>query len=275
MTAGRWRVRLLGTGGAANEGREQACLLVERADGAGGPILLDTGNGLGAVRQLIRIGRDPREVRDIFVSHQHVDHLGGLDPLLLWSALRSRRDGGGPPAETRVYAEPRILAAIHLLHEATAAAPIVEMFDGRLRWVALEDGTPAELPGGARLIPFLVDHEPPDGGALGCVLELGPGEARLAYSGDTRPCERLVRAAAGVAVLFHEAGGPDARAELIHRAVHSTAGDAGRAARAAGAGRLVLIHLPDDALAEPLLVEARAAFGGPVELAGDLDLLAL
>ena len=274
MTAGRWRVRLLGTGGAANERRHQACLLVERVDGAGGPILLDTGNGMDVVRQMVRIGRDPREVHDIFVSHQHADHVGGLDPLLLWIALRARRGGGGAPAEeTRVYAEPRILAAIDLLHEATAAGPVVEMFAGRLRWVPLQDGVAVDLPGGARLVPFLVDHEPAGGGALGCVLELDG--ARLAYSGDTRPCERLVRAGQGVDVLFHEAGGSDARSEAVHRAGHSTAGDAGRAARAAGARRLVLIHVPDDGQAATMLAEARAAFGGPVELAGDLDTVEL
>jgi ribonuclease BN (tRNA processing enzyme) len=61
----------------------------------------------------------------------------------------------------------------------------------------------------------------------------------------------------------------------VHRPGHSTAGDAGRAAKAAGVGRLVLTHLPSDALAEPMLEEARAAFGGPVELASDLQLIEL
>jgi ribonuclease BN (tRNA processing enzyme) len=51
---------------------------------------------------------------------------------------------------------------------------------------------------------------------------------------------------------------------------HSTAGDAGRAARDAGVGRLYLTHLSDDRLADALLAEARAAFGGPVELAVDM-----
>jgi ribonuclease BN (tRNA processing enzyme) len=38
-------------------------------------------------------------------------------------------------------------------------------------------------------------------------------------------------------------------------------------------GRLVLSHVPIDALAEPMLAEARAAFDGPVELATDLALI--
>lgn len=264
----RVRVRLLGTGGAANECRRQACLLVEPVDRAGGPILLDTGNGLDVVRRLVQIGRDPRDVRDVFVSHQHVDHVGGLEPLLLWSVLKTLHQRGGPPdQETRVYADPRILRAIEQIQQASASA-MPGLFGDRLRQVPLHDGLPVELPDGGRLVPILVDHEPPGGGAMGCLLELGG--IRLAYSGDTRPSATLVAASRGADVLFHEAGGLDERADAVHRIGHSTAGDAGRIARAAGARRLVLTHLPDDRLAEAMLAEARAAFGGRVELAADL-----
>jgi ribonuclease BN (tRNA processing enzyme) len=267
------RVQLLGTGGAANECRFQACLLIERLEAVGGPILLDAGNGLDVVRQLVALQRDPAEVRDIFISHRHADHVGGLDPILLWIAIKSLRLRGGPPAEEiRVYAEPRVLKAIEQLFAAVATVT-PQLFGDRLRWVSLQDGEPVEIPGRGRLIPVLVDHEPVGAGALGCVLDLDG--VRLAYSGDTRPSERLVELARGVDVLFHEAGGLDRDHEFVHVQGHSTAADAGRAAKAAGAGRLILTHLPDDALAEPMLAEARAAFGGPVELASDLSVVEL
>lgn len=118
---------------------------------------------------------------------------------------------------------------------------------------------------------FLVDHQPRDGGAMGCVVELDG--VRLAYSGDTRPVPRLIEAAEGADVLVHEAGGLDEDRAEVHRLGHSTAGDAGRAARAAGVGRLVLSHVPVEPLVEPMLAEARAAFGGPVEIASDLAVI--
>jgi ribonuclease BN (tRNA processing enzyme) len=266
------RVRLLGTGGAANEARHQAALLVEWGDRAeGGRILLDTGSGLDVVRLLIASGCEPADVRDIFVSHQHTDHVGGLEPLLLWSIIRTIGRRGGPPAdETRLYADRRVLADIERLFAATiTAAP--RLFGDKLRRIEGADGASVALRGGARLTTFLVDHEPPGGGARGCVVE--HDGIRVAYSGDTRPTDRLVEAARGADVLIHECGGLDAHTAEVHRLGHATGGDAGRAAKAARVGRLVLTHLPADGLAEPVLAEARAAFGGPVELATDLGLI--
>ncbi len=140
MTPHVW-IRLLGTGAAANEGRHQACVLVGWADAADeGPILLDTGGGLDVVRQLVAAGYSPSAVRDIFVSHQHLDHVGGLEPLLLWSVIRTLRERGAPPKEeTRVYAEPRVLPVVERVFDAVAtAAP--RLFGGTLRLAPVADG---------------------------------------------------------------------------------------------------------------------------------------
>ncbi|HEX9681092.1 MAG TPA: hypothetical protein VGA32_06540, partial [Anaerolineales bacterium] len=71
------------------------------------------------------------------------------------------------------------------------------------------------------------------------------------------------RLAGGVQILFHESTGMGPG--------HSSAAQAGAAARQAEAGRLLLIHYPTHGVSLPQLVEeARAAYGGPVELAKDL-----
>jgi len=254
------RVHLLGTGAAANECRYQASLLVQSEDGSS-QLLLDTGNGLDVVRRLTGAGLDPGQIEHVFVSHCHVDHAGGLEPLLLWRVFH---DQGEP--RVCVLAEAGVIAALQQLFEAVSTV-VPRLYGERLQWRELVPDSSVQLNDNLRLLPFAVDHEPPGGGALGCVVDLDG--MRIAYSGDTRPGAALAEAASGVEVLFHEAGGLEADAEFIHMVGHSTAADAGRAAAAAGAQRLVLTHFPSEQLIEPMLAEVRRSYDGPIEMALD------
>jgi hypothetical protein len=265
------RVRLLGTGGAANEARHQASLLVEWGEGSGaGRVLLDTGSGLDIVRLLISAGCEPAAVSDIFVSHQHSDHVGGLEPLLLWSIITTLRAQGRPPSgETRVYADRRILAKIAALFETVGTA-VPRLFGDKLRWIEAADGQSQELRSGGSLTAFLVDHEPMGGGAVGC------DRARRDAACLQRrhpPCGPADRGGPRGSRPRSRGWWPRCASRRHPPPGSFNRRDAGRVAAAAGVGRLILTHLPIDGLAEPMLAEARAAFGGPVELASDQALI--
>ena len=83
----------------------------------------------------------------------------------------------------------------------------------------------------------------------------------------------MVERSRGAELLIHEAYGTADESEWAHAVGHSSASDAGKVARAAGVSRLVLTHFREGRFADPeeLAAEARAAFGGPVVAAGDLD----
>ena len=93
------------------------------------------------------------------------------------------------------------------------------------------------------------------------------------FAADTRPSPEVVENARGAYLLVHEAYGPQSAAERAHAMGHSTAAEAGEAARAAGVRRLVLTHLRARRFVDPeaLAAEATSAFGGPVDAAKDLD----
>jgi ribonuclease BN (tRNA processing enzyme) len=250
----------VGSGGGAHGTRCHAAIAVGVAPQR--VLLLDTAGGFEVVAGLKRAEIDLLAVTRIFLSHRHSDHLLGLEPLLLHiglDAMWSRRRAG----EVRIFGEPRVLAAAQAILDAVAssAPQLIADAGGQVVWV-----------------PFAADHVPDDGTSLGCSVDLdgalfGPGVRetpyRLAYSADSRPAAALVCAAAGADVLIHEAGGLDAHQAQVSRAGHSTAGEAGRQATAAGAGRLFLFHVPNDGLVPDLLREARGAFSGPVEVAED------
>ena len=242
----------LGTGGALNPERYQAAVLVESGEVR---CLLDTGGGLGLVRRLLAAEVDPGGVGHVFVSHRHVDHAGGLEPLLMSVFYRSYR-AGQPPPPIRLYALPGSAAAIRATH-AAADTSGERVFGNRLAWVTPAAGMPVALDGAVRLTLVPVDHLPPGGDAAGCVVDVNG--SRVVYSGDTRPCDALVEAARGAQLLIHEVGGLDVRAEALHRVGHSTAADAGRVAARAGVRALAMFHAPAATWVAPadLLAEAR------------------
>ena len=247
------RVVFLGTGGALNPERYQPAILVDA-----GPtrLLLDTGGGLGVVRRLLAAKIDPSSVNHIFLSHRHLDHVGGLEPLLLTISYRAFR-ADRPLSPVTLYALAGSAEAIRASH-AAADASAERRFGDRLSWVTPAAGERAALDAAVGLTLAPVDHLPPRGAAAGCVVDVAG--TRVAYSGDTRPCDTLADSARGVDLLIHEVGGTDARATLLHQVGHSTAADAGRVAARAGARALALFHLPAAEWVAPadLLAEARA-----------------
>jgi len=249
----RPRVVFLGTGGALNPERYQPCMLVEAGTTR---LLLDTGGGLGVVRRLMDCEIDPSSVGHVFVSHRHLDHSGGLEPLLLTMSYRAFR-AERPLAPVTLYALPGSAAAIRAT-QAAADASAERRFGDRLRWVTPAAGTRIALDASIGMTLAAVDHLPPGGEAAGCVVDAGG--TRIAYSGDTRPWDGFAQAARGVDLMIHEVGGLDSRADLIHQVGHSTAADAGRVAAKAGVRALALFHLPAAEWVEPadLLAEARA-----------------
>jgi ribonuclease Z len=125
-------------------------------------------------------------------------------------------------------------------------------------WGELQRGRPVTLPDGRVVAPE------------GVVDSRRRGRT-VVFSGDTRPCDATVAAARGADVLVHESTFGDAEQARAVETTHSTAREAGRMARAAGAGRLVLTHLSTryDADPAPLLAQAAEEYAGAIEVARD------
>jgi ribonuclease Z len=97
---------------------------------------------------------------------------------------------------------------------------------------------------------------------IGLRMEFAASKKILAYSCDTEPCPQMAQLAGGADILVHESTGAQPG--------HSSAAQAGQAAKQAGVGSLYLIHYPTGQYShQDLLVEARAQFAGPVALAED------
>ncbi|CAN5910206.1 hypothetical protein BH23ACT11_BH23ACT11_12710 [soil metagenome] len=253
---------LLGTGDPLNEERAQTSLAVPlggKTPGNDDVLLIDTSSGTVLLRQLADAGIPVNSIRHLFLTHRHFDHLGGLAPLLVSLAPFQE-------VSLTIHATPETLRAARALLDLTI--PGVERWLGeRLQWRALVPKKTVTV-NGARLTPFEVDHD------IECVgYRVERDGSTLVFSGDTRPCPNVAEYARGVDLLVHEVYASEDSEQQAHAFGHSTATEAERVAREAGAERLVLTHFRASRYANPLelAAEAKAAFGGPVEAAHDLE----
>jgi ribonuclease Z len=123
---------------------------------------------------------------------------------------------------------------------------------------ALQRGRAVTLEGGRVVRPDEVVEAPRRG-------------RRVVVSGDTRPCRGTVEAARGAELLVHDCTFGDAEQARAEETMHSTAREAARVAREAGAQRLVLTHLSTryDREFAPLVEQARGEFAGALDVAAD------
>ena len=264
-------------------------------------LLFDCGEG--SQRQMVRYGTG-FTVDAVFFTHFHADHYLGIIGFLRTLGMMGRDTPVqlyGPPTARRLLHQ-----AVHLGVEALSfPVEIHELRDGdtvprrgysvravgvdhrinALGYVLQEDERPGKfniekvralgVPPGP-LYGQLQRGEPVtlgDGTTVrpeDVVGEPRPGR-RLVISGDTRPCEALVRASRDADLLVHESTFADEEQPRAQETRHSTAREAAQVAREAGARRLILTHLSSRHDTDPskLLVQAREEYSGPIEVAFD------
>jgi ribonuclease BN (tRNA processing enzyme) len=246
------RLTVIGCSGSfAGPDSPASCYLVEAADpddpARTWRVLLDLGSGaLGTLQRFV----SPLDLDAVLFSHLHPDHYFDLSGLyVVW-----KYHPGGPRPRIPVHGPAGI---------ATQAA--------RSYGLAKQPGMAAEFEfheyadapltiGPFTIRPVRVVHPVP-----AYAFRVEADGAVLTYSGDTGPCDALVEAAKGADLLLCEAAfqsGADNPTDL-----HLTGADAAAAATAAGAGRLVLTHIPPWHDKQVALGEARAGYDGPIELA--------
>jgi ribonuclease BN (tRNA processing enzyme) len=222
-------------------------------EAGGARILVDVGPGV--VSQLVR-RHHPDELDAIVVSHMHADHMLDLVTLRYvypWRALPEDQ-------KLRVIMPPG--SADQMLDLAKGVGN-ARHFEDCFRLTEHDGSSPFTI-GSLSLTPIATQHYIP---CWGFRIE---GDGRLlAYTADTAPCDNLGVLASGADLLLSEATlrSLDEDAAPPEPRGHLTPGEAGSTARDAGAGRLLLTHLPVDGDGSWATNLAAEAFSGDVEIA--------
>jgi ribonuclease BN (tRNA processing enzyme) len=207
----------------------------------GAAVWLDCGNGtFGPLQRHLPI----EDLTAVVLTHEHPDHC--VDMYGLHVMLRYATNRTGLP----VYAPAGLAERLGSLVNGDWG----DVFD----WHVIDEQRPATI-GGATLRFSRTDHPPPT-----YAVELTAGGSRMIYTSDTGPAWSVEAFEHGADLVLSEATylHEDKRAPI-----HLSAREAGEAAKAAGARRLVLTHLWPQLDREQAAAEGAAAFGEPVDLA--------
>jgi ribonuclease Z len=231
--------------------------------------------GRGVVLRLAAADLPLKSVTAVFLTHLHSDHTAGL-PDLFNTSWQFGRDGPlelyGPQGTKHLSdAMLKFFAAdIHLRRDLMEMHPAA---GATIKTHIVREGVVYQ-DADVTVTAFEVDHRPVTP-AFGYRFD-ARGKS-VVISGDTRPCDNLVRHAKDADVLVHEAmlpeyldavDEPDVAARL--KSYHTTPEQAGEIARRANVKLLVLTHLVPGKDEDTYHERAATQFKGTIVVGRDL-----
>ena len=274
LAADEMRVTLLGTGTPfPRRGQASACVFVEAGDDK---LLLDCGSGAPA--NLTSLEIPFAFVDKVFLTHHHVDHIGGLDELWIGGWTYGRRTPlrvWGPPGTDAIVDH---LRAIYEWDVDSRRRVFGTLAGSEIEATEYGEG-PIYDANGIVITAFEVVHVEPHNSFA---LRIEAAGRTLVFSGDTKKCQAMIDNAQGADVIIHEAfppveiyaakaGRPIEVARTIAEVVHTSPGEAGEVFAATNPRLGVVYHMyNDDDVLGPALRQLGEAFDGRVEIGYDL-----
>ncbi len=254
-----FEVTVLGTASAMPTPARSLPSIAVRRDGD--VFLLDCGEG--TQRQMMRFGISYMKVKAIFISHLHLDHFLGAFGMFETMSLNGRKEKlmlYGPVGSKATFGRKDFLEVVEFSEggpladfgEFSISAFAVQhipnsfgfLFEEKERVRFFEDKAKAA---GLRGKMFSEIAEKGSLKVEGKTIRLkditySQEGKKLVYTGDTAPVASVAKAAKGADLLIHDSTFASDKEEEAKETRHSTAEDAARAAKKAGAKRLLLTH---------------------------------
>lgn len=255
-------------------------------------ILLDVGDG--AAEQVAKVGVSLGDIQTVFISHLHLDHVGGLHGFL------GRRAQAAHATPVTIYGPPGTAAVVDsILMSLKPSFDVLARPWPDIRVIEIEDGDQIVL--GNIVVKAAANSHYQNKSKSFASLDYGPlslsfrfdlPERSIVFTGDTGPSVNVERLADGADLLVSEIIDVDATLDLIksmrpdiseselnvvasHFSLeHLPPEAAADLARRAGVAEVVFTHIggaQSETEIEAMEARVRAAFGGEVKFAQDLD----
>lgn len=261
------KLTMLGTGNALVTECYNTCFVLEENRRY---FMVDGGGGNTVLRQLKHAGLDWMDMREIFVTHKHVDHLVGI----IWMVrmICQFMNRGEYKGEAHIYGHGEVISLIQDLAEQLLLPKETRFIGNRLRLIPVSDGEERVING--RKVTFF-DIGSTKAKQFGFSMELDH-QKRLVCCGDEPYHAREEVYARGCEWLLHEAFCLYSQAEIFdpYEKHHSTVKDACETAEKLGVHNLLLYHTEERNIKERKRLyknEGKNYFSGNLYIPDDLE----
>lgn len=261
----------LGTGNAAVTEIYNTCFALLEGKEC---FLIDAGGGNTILGRLKKAGIGLGDIKNIFVTHKHIDHILGV--IWLIRMIAQNIDKGKISGSVNIYGHEEVIGLLEDICGKLLQKKQTRHFGEDIFLHSVADGGSAEIFG--KKVEFFDIHST-KAKQFGFAMELGEGK-RLCCCGDEPLNENNLDYARGCTWLLHEAFCLEDDAEKFKpfEKSHTTVKRAAATARGMGVENLVLYHSEDSTIENRKALytaEAKTEFEGPVYVPEDMERMSL
>ncbi len=265
------KLTMLGTGNAFVTECYNTCFVIE-TDGK--YMMVDAGGGNTVLAQLKKANLNWQDMREIFITHKHIDHI--LGAVWMVRIICQNMAQGKYEGEATMYGHAEVIEMIKTMAEGLLQAKHAKLIGDRFHLVTVEDGETREING--RKVTFFDVGSTKDK-QFGFTMEMDAGK-KLTCCGDEPYSECEYEYVKDADWLLHEAFCLYSEADIYkpYEKHHSTAKDACELAESLGVKNIVMYHTEDKNIKnrkELYTAEGRSYFSGNIFVPDDLETIEL
>ncbi|SDN05242.1 MBL fold metallo-hydrolase [Lachnospira pectinoschiza] len=265
------KLTMLGTGNALVSDCYNTCFILEDNNEL---FMVDAGGGNQVLSQIKKAGYDWKNIRHIFLTHKHIDHLLGAVWMTRMICQNIRQ--GQYEGDAYIYSHKEVLDLLRDMANKLIQKKDTAFIDKRLHFVEVKDGESLEIIG--HKVEFF-DILSTKAKQFGFCLEMADGK-KFTCCGDEPLNEQLESYAKDAKWLLHEAFCLYSQADIFkpYEKHHSTVKDASELAAKLSVENVLLYHTEEKNLAnrkELYTKEAREYYNGNIFVPDDLEVIEL
>lgn len=265
------RILVLGTGAGMTTNCYNTCFLLENN---GEYLLVDTGMGIGVIKQIEDVGVDIKKIHDVFISHKHIDHLLGIFPIL--RKITSLMGAGVYEGDLHIYCDKEIKKLVDNFFIPTSYPELIRMYKERVIFHDLYNNKKIDIIG---YEIETLDMYSTECNQFGFQTKLSNNKT-LTFMGDIPCSDRLYEKIRNTEWVLHEVfclESEEAKFKAREK-FHSTVKDVAEKMEILNIKNLVLWHTKDNNIKqrkELYTKETKEFFNGNVYVPNDLEIIEL